>query len=137
MNIRDQLLAIREEYGSLTPALLVDVARDPGHPLHARFEWDDGAAAHRWRLEQASQLLRVTYRPIPGKPTELRAFSVQRGTETPTSEYVPTEDVLADPFARELLLRQMKRDAATFRVRYSHMAEYAAVIQSLTEGGAA
>lgn len=127
-NLRDQLQAIRDEHGSLTPALVVDVARDPEHPLHSRFEWDDTLAAEKWRIEQAGQLLRVTYRPIPGKPHDLRAFSAIRGEDTPTSDYVPTEDVLADPFARELLLRSMKRDWQTFKRRYDHMAEFATYV---------
>lgn len=124
-NLRDQLQAIRDEHGSLTPALVVDVARAPEHPLHSRFEWDDSVAAEKWRLEQAGQLLRVTYKPIAGKPHDLRAFSAVKGEESPTSEYVPTEDVLSNPFTRELLLRQMKRDWQTFKRRYDHMAEFA------------
>lgn len=132
----EQLQAIRDEHGSLTPALVVEVARNPEHPLHSRFDWDDTTAAHKWRLEQAGQLLRVTYRPIEGKPTELRAFSAVRGEDTPTSEYVPTGEALADPFTRELLLRQMKRDWQTFKRRYDHMAEYAALIRSEVEGQA-
>ena len=125
-----ELNAVREEHGHLTPALLVDVAANPEHPLHSRFEWDDTVAAHRWRLEQAGQLLRVTYRPIEGKPNDLRAFSAVRGEDTPTSEYVPTEDILANPFTAELLLRQMKRDWQTFKRRYDHMAEFASFVRA-------
>lgn len=131
-NLRDQLQAIRDEHGSLTPALVVDVARDPKHPLHSRFEWDDSIAAEKWRHEQAGQLLRVTFRPDPEKPTDLRAFTAIKGEDSPTSEYVPTTEALENPFTRELVLRQMKRDAATFQRRYKHMAEYAAVVASMT-----
>jgi len=127
-NLRDHLQAIRDEHGTLTPALVVDLARDPEHPLHSRFEWDDSVAAEKWRLEQAGQLLRVTYKPIPGKPRDLRAFSAVKGEDTPTSEYMPTEEVLANPFTRELLLKQLKRDWQTFKRRYDHMAEFAAFI---------
>lgn len=135
-DLRDQLQAIRDEHGTLTPALVVDLARDPEHPLHSRFEWDDSRAAEKWRLEQAGQLLRVTYRPDPTKARDLRAFSVARGEDSPTSEYVPTEELLANPFTAELLLRQMKRDWQTFKRRYDHMAEFAALIRSEIEGAA-
>ena len=134
--LREQLQAIRDEHGTLTPALVVDVARDPEHPLHPRFEWDDSTAAERWRIEQAGQLLRVTYRPLPGKPTDLRAFSAVKGEDSPTSDYVPTEDVLANPFTRELLLRQMKRDWQTFKRRYDHMSEFASFVTDQLEESA-
>lgn len=130
----DHLNTIRDERGTLTPALIVEVAADPQHPLHHRFEWDDTAAAHKYRLTQAAQLLRVTYRPLPDKPTDLRAFSVTRQADTGASEYVPTEEVLADPFARELLLRQMKREWLAYKRRYEHMAEFAAYIRTQIEG---
>ena len=93
-------------------APVVDVARDPKHPLHPRFEWDDSIAAEKWRLEQAGQLLRVTFRPDPAKPRDLRAFVAIKGEDSPTSDYKPLEEVAADPFASELLLRQMKRNPA-------------------------
>lgn len=132
----EQLTEIRQAHGSLTPRLLVDLAQAPNHPLHSRFEWDDRIAGDKWRLEQAAQLLRVVYKPDPTKPTELRAFSVVRGEESPVSEYVPTEEVLADPFARELLLRRMKTDWQVFKRRYDHMAEFATFIREQVEGTA-
>lgn len=124
---------VREQHGALNPALLVDVARDPEHPLHSRFEWDDTKAAAKWRLEQAGQLLRVTFKPDPEKPVDLRAFVAIKGEATPRSEYVPTDEALADPFTQKLLLRQMQRDAAAFKARYQHMAEYADVIAGLAQ----
>lgn len=126
-----ELVAIREEHGTLTPALLVELARDPGHPLHSRFEWDDRVAGEKWRLEQAGHLLRVTERPDPTKPNELRAFMAVRGEDTPTSEYVPTGEAFADPFTANLLLRQMKRDAASFHRRWKDHVAYAAVVQNM------
>ena len=129
----EQLATIREEHGTLSPELLVEVASNPDHPLHDRFEWDDAIAGHKWRLEQAGQLLRVTFRPDPAKPTDLRAFVAVRGEDTPKSEYVPTADALADPFTRELLLRQMKRDAQTFQRRWKNMEQYAEVVRSLLQ----
>jgi len=135
-NLRDHLQAIRDEHGTLTPALVVDVASDPEHPLHSRFEWDDTVAAHKWRLEQAGQLLRVTYRPDPEKPRDMRAFVAARGENAPTSEYIPTEEALSDPLTAALVLRQMKRDWQIFKRRYDHMAEFANFIRSEIQGEA-
>lgn len=131
------LNAIRDEFGTLTPELVVDVARDPEHPLHTRFEWDDSIAAEKWRLTQAGEILRVTYRPDPTKPTDLRAFMAVKNEESPRSEYVPTQEALADPFTRQLILSRMKREAKQFADRYSHMAEYASVVADMAKDGAA
>lgn len=133
-NLRHHLQAIRDEHGTLTPALVVDTARNPEHPLHSRFEWDDRIAGEAHRLTQAGQLLRVTFRPDPSKPRDLRAFVAVKGEDTPTSDYVPTQEALADPFTRELVLRSMKRDWQTFQRRYKHMSEFAEFIRQQAEG---
>jgi hypothetical protein len=134
--LRDHLQAIRDERGSLTPALVVEVASDPEHPLHSRFEWDDTIAAHKWRLEQAGQLLRVTFVVGTKKPQDLRAFVAVKGEDSHTSDYVPTEEAMQDPFTRELVLRAMKRDWLTFKRRYDHMREFAELIRTELEGKA-
>lgn len=124
-----ELTAIRDEHGQLTPALVVDAARNPEHPLHTRFEWDDTLAAEQWRLEQAGQLLRIVkLPPEEGRPRDLRAFVAIKGKDSHRSDYVPTEVALSDPLSRAIVLRAMKREWQTFRRRYDHMAEFAAFI---------
>lgn len=134
MSLISDLQAIRDEHGTLTPALVVDLARDPDHPLHSRFEWDDSVAAEKWRLEQAGQLLRVTFRPDPKKPVDLRAFVVHRGENTPTSDYIPTEEAFSDPLIAAMVLRAMEREAKAFAARYRHHKSYAATVQRLLLG---
>lgn len=127
--LRDHLQAIRDERGSLTAALIVDAARSPEHPLHSRFEWDDSTAAEKWRLEQASQLLRVVkLPPDPTRPGDLRAFVAIKGTDTHRAEYVPTEEAMADPFLSRLVLSSMNREWRVMKKRYGHMAEFAELI---------
>lgn len=46
-----------ERDGRLTPEEVVEQARDPQSPGHEHFEWDDGKAGHKHRVEQARQLL--------------------------------------------------------------------------------
>ena len=134
--LRDLLTAIREEFGALNPELLVEVARDPSHPLHSRFEWDDTVAAHKWRIEQAGQLLRVTFVYDGKKPTDLRAFVAVKGEDSHQSDYVPTEEAMENPFTRELVLRAMKRDWQTYKRRYDHMVEFADFVREQLEGKA-
>ncbi len=131
MNLRDHLQAIRDERGALTPALVVDTARDPEHPLHSRFDWDDTVAAEKWRLEQASQLLRVVKLPAdPSRPGDLRAFVAVKGQDSHRADYVPTEEALLDEFARKLILRDMEREWRLLKRRYEHMREFADLILS-------
>lgn len=127
-NLRDVLMNIRAKRGSLTPEIVVEEARDPAHPLHHRFTWDDTEAARKYRLHEAGQLLRVTYRqPLGGGRTaDLRAFWVvhEPRTGTPTNEYKPLEEVVDDPIQKELMLRQMERDWERFKQRWQHMKEF-------------
>lgn len=56
--IKDALAEIERACGrSLRPEDVVNAARDKKHPLHSRFDWDDNAAAHKWRLQQARQII--------------------------------------------------------------------------------
>lgn len=131
MNLRDHLQAIRDERGALTPALVVDAARDPEHPLHSRFEWDDTIAAEKWRLEQAGQLLRIVkLPPEPGRPDDLRAFVAFKGKDSHKADYIPTEEALHDEFIRKLVLRDMEREWRLLKRRYEHMREFADLILS-------
>jgi hypothetical protein len=136
--LHEQLTAVRDEFGTLTPELVVDVARDPEHPLHSRFEWDDSVAAEKWRIEQAGQLLRVVKLPVdPDRPRDLRAFIAVKGQDSHRSEYVPTEEALADDFTRRLVLTAMEREWKALKRRYQHMAEFAQLVASDMKEGAA
>ena len=136
-NLRDHLMAIRAKRGVLTPEVVVEEAADPQSPLHGRFTWDDTEAARKWRLHEASQLLRVKYKTDVGNErVDLRAFWVTRGKDGhPESRYDPIEEVIEDPFQRELMLRQMRRDWQSFKRRYQHMEEFTVeVLGDLTDG---
>ena len=57
--IRAALLAIAARHdGLLSPAQIVEEARDPASPLHDEFEWDDDSAAEQYRMAQAGALVR-------------------------------------------------------------------------------
>lgn len=132
------LTAIHDEFGTLTPELVVDTARDPSHPLHTRFEWDDSTAAEKYRHIQAGDLLRVVKLPAdPSRPGDLRAFVAVKGKGSHRAEYVPTERAMADEFTRKLVLAEMEREWKALKRRYQHMAEFAQVVTAdLTEGAA-
>ena len=49
----EQKLAILEELPARTADALVEAAKDPMHPLHGHFVWDNDDAGERYRLSQA------------------------------------------------------------------------------------
>lgn len=130
-DLRTELLAIRAKRGVLTPRVVMEEAMDFDHPLHDRiFDVPPDEAAERYYLSNAAKLLRVTFRAdLGGRPADLRAFWVQRGTpEDPQSQYVPIEEIAADPMSQRLMLQQMRRDWQRFRNRYENHEAFLAVI---------
>lgn len=132
--LRDELTAVYRERGRLTPRVVVDTARDPEHPLHHRFEWDTEEAAERYRLVQARELIRsvkIVYQENPetGEERRVRAFVPTRQPDEPSS-YQPTEEALADPFTRQLVLREFERAVLALKRQYGHLQEYDALLRS-------
>jgi hypothetical protein len=131
-----ELQVIRDEFGALNAELVVGVASNPEHPLHSRFEWDDTIAAHKYRLDQAGQLLRVMFVVDLKKPTDMRAFVAVKGQESHKADYVPTREAMEDEFTRKLVLASMKREWMTYKRKYDHMVEFADFIRRQLEGEA-
>lgn len=128
MDLREILQSIRDQRNELNDEIVVQEASDPDHPLHHRFEWDDTVAGHKYRLVQAQEMLRVTFKPSP-EAHEIRAFWPIRG-EGARTDYVPTEEVVQDPVSRQIMLRQMNREWESFKRRYEHMEEFATLISA-------
>jgi len=126
------LQEIYEERGRLTARDVLEEARDPGHPLHARFEWDDSIAAERYRLEQARQLIReikVTF--IPRGATEVQSVRAYHSVADPEGRtYRPTQEIAGNPLMLKMLLSDMTRDWNRLRERYGHLVEFAEMIRT-------
>ena len=141
-DLRAELTGIYRRCGELTPQIVVDEARPEGAPLHSRFEWDDAVAGEKYRLTQASALIRVVRIEYTTSESDekkfIRAFSSLHESGEPDRQgYAPTEEVLADPVTRQVLLRTMQRDIATLKKRYGHLAEFAEMMLAAIEPGAA
>src|SRR5690606_25615999 len=64
-----------ERDGKIRPVDVVEAAKDESSPLHDCFTWDDGEAAHQYRLIEARNLLRVyVVRPDAEEGPTVRAF---------------------------------------------------------------
>jgi len=53
-----RLKSLQDSSGVITPSEVLLDAEDPESPLHSHFEWVDGIAAGKYRLEQARTLIR-------------------------------------------------------------------------------
>jgi hypothetical protein len=95
----------------ILPSDVVKAAREPSHPLHKRFDWDDTKAAHKWRLSQARDLIAsvvVEYEDSPGRVVKVQAFHHLR-SEGPG--YFPTETIVKHETMREAMLRELTEDS--------------------------
>ncbi len=143
MNLRDAFTGIYHDRGRLTPQDVIDTARPKDAPLHGRYEWDNGVAGEQYRLIQAARDIRscrleFTNPDTPGERKYVRAFSPLRHSGEPEATgYRPTDEVMSDPLAARILLRQCERDIADLRRKYGHLAEFESLLRREINGGAA
>ena len=128
-DVAGRLANIYRAKGKLSEGDVLADARKKSSPLHSFFEWDDTAAAERYRLEQAASLIRrVKVTVIPAEdadPVQVRAYVAMREIAQVTDDvapgsYVAIQDV-AGQTAYELSLRDsMRRDVARLQKRYEN-----------------
>lgn len=134
MSLRDELQAIYDQHGKLTPVLVVLVARPEDHPLHDRvFDRPLVEAAEAWYLGRAHELIqsvKVVYREATDDEAALvgRGFLAVRGEGPEQYVYEPAEKVAADPFTRQLVLREMEREWRQMLARYEGFQEFLALV---------
>ena len=122
--------------GLLDPFRIVDYARDPDTALHSKFTWDDGEAAHQYRLWQARQVIRLELTIAPRSeetPKEIRAFVSLRTDRKHdgTGGYRPILSVLSDDGLREQMLLDAKSEMRVFRKKYDTLRELAGVFTAM------
>lgn len=125
--IGDALSAIATANGGrLTPVAVVDSARDPSHPLHVHFEWDDAKAAESFRLEQAREIIRVV-RVEDDEREPPRAFlSVSEGRAG--TSYRTLGDVMDSAELQNIVLAQAERDLVAFQRRYAQLVDVCDIV---------
>jgi hypothetical protein len=122
-----RLRDLLEVAGGLSVDAVIADAEDEGSPLHHLFEWDDTAAAEKFRHVQARALIgrvRVTVITAEDKePVRVRAYVSrqeigQAGESLPAGTYLPIEDVAGATDREAALLRALRRDIARLRAKY-------------------
>jgi hypothetical protein len=132
--LRDHLQSIYDQHQTLTPRLVVDLARKPSHPLHSRFEWDDSIAGERYRESQARDLIqsvKIRFTRRNKQEADVRHFvSVRREDGY---SYMPIEDVAHDEITTQIVLRDMEREWRQLQAKYGHMKEFIQLVRKSIE----
>jgi hypothetical protein len=140
--IRTALVDIAAKHGGfLNPHHVVEAARDPGHPLHAEFPWEDATAADAYRLVLAEALIRrvklAIMRPATDtKPVTVqttRAYQSRPSQRHKTGGYEAIDVLMADQDKRRELLASVLRDLQAYRKRYAVLEELSGVWRAIDE----
>lgn len=137
--ILEELQQIGQQNGGLIrPIDVVNFARDPDTALHARFTWDDDAAAEKWRLLQARQVINVHVKVLAANTESVKAFvSLSEDRKLPGGGYRAIEDVLGDEQKMESLLAMAQAEMQSFRRKYQALAQLAPVFKAMQDAEAA
>lgn len=110
---------IRASGRALTAETVLAVAADARSVLHKYVTWDDRAAAHQYRLEQARGLLRSIEIIVEdkGKRGQLRAFYSVRDVDGQRS-YQPAEYVFANAETSDQIIREAKQQLESWMARF-------------------
>lgn len=136
MNVNECLQDIYDRVGDLSPAIVVDEARDEDHPLHPRFEWDDGLAAEKYRQEQAAHLIRtvkVTRVVEDERVIQVRAWVAKveiTGSDEPAvGSYLPVAQVVDNEILRSAWFSALERDWKALKRRAGQCKEFADMVR--------
>ena len=115
--------ALVESSPDMTPLDFVNAARPVSSPLHSLFDWDDDAAAEKYRVWQARQHishLHIIVR-MDGKDSSTRAAHsvvVQLDDDTSARRYVSSVKIATDADLRKQVIAKALSDLREFRRRY-------------------
>ena len=115
----DALIAsdIAERRGALTPEIVVEEARAPDHPWHSEFEWNDGVASDRYRIDQARRLIaRVRITVVQGTSRVAQIAFVHDPAAGLRQGYVTVTSVRDDAAkARDVIVTELQRVQSSLR----------------------
>ena len=120
--------------GHLLPRDVVVASEPHTAPLHEEFLWDNEEAGDRYRSSQASYLIRsVEYVGPANTPVRMyESMDYARVGPTEVAKvYTRTEDILADPIARENLLARALKELESFKKRYAGLTELSHIFEAM------
>ena len=126
----EELRRIYENKGCLEPKDVVDKSRPEDAPLHDCFEWDDEAAAEKYRGVQAGQIIRsvvVVQEEEQRPPVEVRAFVNVQKTYRPIEVVVNSEEQMLELFNSAL------SELKAFERKYANLKQLSSVFEEINK----
>ena len=114
----------------VTPANVLEKARNKKTELHKCFEWDDSVAGEKYRLIQARQIIQhfVIIPPDDEEDTpKVRSYQIT----TERSKYEPTRMFLQNPDEYKELLKRAKNELEAFKQRYKTLTELETIFEEI------
>lgn len=125
--------------GHLTAQSVLDDSRPEDAVLHPCFEWDDAAAAEKWRRKEATDLMGnlVTIRVVEREseePKELtvRAFSNVSGYREP-GIFKVTAAAMEDDGDRAKIIENARRELQAFVRKYEALVDLAELVKEFID----
>ena len=129
------LKSIADANGGILRAVdVVEAARPDTSPLHQQFDWEDSEAAHKWRMHQARNLIRVTveYIGTGDQKTSTRVFvSLTTDRQEDGGCYRATAAVMSDAGYRRQLLADALEEMQRFEKKYADLKELVEVFTAM------
>lgn len=124
-----------EEHGEVTSKNLLESARPKDSCVHDCFEWNDGIAAEKYRLSQASDmitnLVKVAMIENEEKQKTYPAFVNVSEKHTETGSYISTEVALSNEKTRRIVLNRALTELKIFKKKYSDLNELSGVFNAI------
>lgn len=122
----EHIESLVEKYkGHLTADEVLADARNARSPLHSAFEWDENAAAEKWRRKQAKTLVNTLVIKQKGKNTDretkrksTRAFVFVHVEKHGKNVYVPLRSAVAQPELKAQLIEKAYRELESWARRW-------------------
>ena len=127
--VYDEIQQIGDTY---TPEQIVEKATDESTELHKCFEWDDSAAAHKYRLSQAQGIVRclvLVNEKVEDK--ELPKVRAIVSTNMRENTYGPAKITVRNVDSYERLKAEALRELEAFRKKYAVIEKIGDIIDEL------
>lgn len=136
--IYDEVKKIYEQEKKVSPSIVLELAKDPNHPLHNFFEWDNETASNKYRLIQARELINSIIIEVineqKNQKHKVRAFfsvsknsdseMVMNGNQHTDNYFVSIEDVESNDDLMRYEKLKAKSELKAFQMKYSFLDNY-------------
>lgn len=111
----------------ITPQTVLEKAKDKKSELHKCFEWDNDAAAEKYRIIQAGNVIRMLYIV----PSNKDVPPVRVLSRTSNTVYQPTRTFVTNKNEYEDLLKRALSELESFRKKYNTLSELEQVFEQI------